>query len=691
MADPQSPVSDGKSDVSVAAPAKFSGRAVQLGDNFEIFFDHPVPRLNQTRVRVYHAKNIRGDGCHAYVCDRRAIPRLQMIEKYAGILEPVAAKLLGRGIVLCPDGFERYALIYENSMGQPVIPDQGEIAAYAMKSDIVFNAVFKPILALLKVMHNSDLVHGAIRANNLFDGGTRPLQRIVLGDCLAQPFAAAQPLLYMAPHQAAASTMGRGFGVHADDIYALGVTCAVLMRTHDPLAGKTDQDIFISKLEMGSFSTLIESERLPSNILELMRGMLNDDPIMRWDINDISEWLEGRRVAGRSGTKRLKASRHIELGTHKILLPSVFAYYAAQDTVEAAKLVDSGEIKQWITRSISDTRLEERYAHALDSAQEFGRDVGFQDRLISRIATALEPFFPIFFRGQAVFPESLGNCLAELIVEGRDPKPIADMINDQAPMYWMNIQPEVPSDINLVSSKFEQCQQFLKQRTIGYGLERVLYFLAPDVPCLSPRMRGAYVSTPEELVKALNTIAEMNDRPDMVFDRHIAAFLSMRDRKAIDHYLPDLNSSEKFRQISATINILAAIQQRSKLPPMVGLTRWLATLAEPLLLRFHDRDMRTTMAKKLADIKEKGYIIKLSELLLGTVAVQRDQQEFRHAMNTFYQLKLEDFQLHEAMKSQDIFGTQTGREIATLIAGFIVAIGIAGFVVIRFGGGGSIW
>lgn len=674
-----------------ATATKLSGRSATLGENFEIFFDHAMPRFNQPGVKAYQARGIRGGAFIALVCERTAFPRVQVAEKYRGIQNNSAARFAAKGIVRCPDNLERYALLYEASLGQPLVPDQGEPLAYGWRSDLVFNTILKPVASLLFDMHNSDLVHGGIRASNLFDGGVKPLQRAIVGDCLAQTYAAAQPTLYLPPPLAMSQPMGRGIGNRTDDIYALGVTCAVMMRTHDPMAGKSEQDILISKLEFGSFSTLIGNERIPSNLLEMLRGLLQDDPLLRWDIADLHEWFEGRRGNQRQGLKRLKASRHIVLGSSKILQPNIFVVQAVNETTDAGKLIENGEVKQWLTRSISDSKLDERYEHALESNKEFGTGMGSYDRLISRVAVAFEPTFPLAYKGVRALPESLGYVLAEMIVLGRDPKPIADLIIERMPMFWMNMQFEPPADINLVASRYEMCQQFLKQRSLGYGLERCLYTLAPDIPCLSPKLRGFYVSTPEEMLIAFNTIADMNDRPEGLFDWHIAAFLSVRDRKAVDIYLPDLGATERYRQITGLINTLASIQSRSRMQPLPSLTRWLAGMVDPLYERFHDRDLRTTLRKRMNDVKDTGMVIKIADLLLKADTINRDQYDFRNAMREYYNLKIEDIKLGEAMSYQDYFGTQSGREIAALVAGLIMTLVVTGFLVIRFNEGLVPW
>lgn len=678
---------------NVASMPKLTGRTVALGDMFEIYIDQPIADYASSKYKIFPARGIGGavGNAFAYVCERSTVPRLQIVEKYLMLQHPSLVRLLARGVITCPDNIERYTFIYDASLGAPIVSDRGRAAAYGMKADLVLNAVLRPLAGALRELHNADMVHGAIFPGNLFDGAVQPLQNVVLGDALSCSYAASVPALYLPSALAAAMPAGRGPGNREDDIYMLGATLAVLLRSHDPLAGKTDEQILLTKMEIGSFSALIENERVPGNVLEMLRGLLQDDHRLRWSIDDVYEWFDGRRAAHRQGIKRLKASRHLVMGTEKILLPSVFAYFAPRQADEVVRLTDNGEIRQWVLRSISDKRLEERIDHAISMATEQGRSHGFQDQLASQLAAACEPDFPVLYRHLHTFPDALGMVLAEIIMAGQDPKPVADLINSQILKFWLNVQHDIPADLNIVIARFEQCQQFLKQRSVGYGLERCLYMLCPDAPCLSPSLRYFYVNTPEDLCRALNIIGDQSDHPEQIIDRHMMSFLSVRDRKIIDPFLPDLGASERHRQISGTIQVLANIQSRAKLPAFPGLTRWLYSQAEPLYERLHDRDLRAQIRKREDSLKNSGMISQLKEALIDHDRLRRDAYEFKAASHEYRLFTYEDQSIDYALKDREQFGIQAGREIAALLAGVVMALAVAGLVLVRINGGPFSW
>jgi hypothetical protein len=671
---------------------KLSGRVATFSDQFEIFFDHPMGAYGTPYTKFYPGRSTRGGAVFACVCDRAAMPRLQAAEKSVNFQSPALARVIARGVVPYPDGQERYTFIYDAGMGAPIVPDGGAAGAYGWKPDVVISAVLKPVIAALQELHNADMAHGAIRLGNLFDGGVLPLQRVVIGDFLGCNYLSAQPLIYMPPTLWPALPMGRGLGNPAHDLYALGVVCAILLRTHDPMKGKTDEDIFLNKLDLGSLSTFIENERLPSNVMELLRGLLHDDPVVRWNIVDVNDWMEGKRTAHRQGSRKLKASRHLVLDGQKILLPSEYGYFAAKNVPAAIKQIENGDVKQWIRRSISDARLDHRYDEAVgDGGAEDKSGISSPDRTVARMVMVMEPNYPILYRGVGVYPESFGPVLAEMVMSGQDVRPMIDILSDQSIPFWMNSQDDVPADLNHVINKFEMCQQFLKQRSIGYGVERCVYFLVSDIQCLSPVFKNFAIYSPEALLYALNAVADMPDRPTRILDRHMVAFLSVRDRRLVDRYLPDLGAEDYHRMMSGTLSILSAVQSIGKMPPLIPLARWVHGMITPLYERFHDRDTRVSVAKKMDELKDQGYIHKMADLILDPESIRRDLYDYRLATQEYYALRQEKRYLTEQLKHQNRFGTQAGRDAAALFAGVIMALGVAGFVLMRFSQGGMPW
>ena len=94
-----------------------------------------------------------------------------------------------------------------------------------------------------------------------------------------------------------ASPGGRGLGYTADDLYAFGVTIAVLLAGGDPAQGLESDALVQSKIHRGSYATLIGRTRLSLPMMEVLRGLLCDHRAERWTLHDMDLWLAGRRLS----------------------------------------------------------------------------------------------------------------------------------------------------------------------------------------------------------------------------------------------------------------------------------------------------------------------------------------------------------------------------------------------------------
>ena len=79
-----------------------------------------------------------------------------------------------------------------------------------IKPEHALTSIVRPLIGVLADMRDKDIVHGNIRPANLFDGGSRNVERVILGECLASPASYFQPALYETIDRAMTSPIGRG-------------------------------------------------------------------------------------------------------------------------------------------------------------------------------------------------------------------------------------------------------------------------------------------------------------------------------------------------------------------------------------------------------------------------------------------------------------------------------------------------
>jgi hypothetical protein len=693
MAEPEKPAEGGAAPAPDSPPAAGKGiPPVFLKGELEIYPDQRLGHLDQGTLKAFAAKAKDGTASFALICERGLVPQPQLAVKYYSINTPFLPKLVGFGTVFWPlENQERFVFVYENKLGKPIA--QAEYGAgLGLKVDYVINTAIRNLVSLLKSLRDSGFVHGNIRLQNLYDGQGSGLEKCMVGEVLASPPGYFQPVLYETIERGVASPLGRGQGSFEDDMYSFGVLLAVLVRQHDPMEGLSDEEIVLHKIDHGSFASLISKDRLPATILELLRGLLNDDAPQRWTIDDVLVWMDGRRVNPKQGlVVTNKASRPIDFLSQKFLRPSSLAISLPQGPSAAVPLIEGGDLFLWLNRSLQDKETEVRFEEAVELAKQQGTSGVYADRLAAQVALALKPTLPLMYRGLKFRPEALGRMLVNAVLTKKDLSPYVEQLQGSMIAFWAKYALLHGIDCGDIVTRIEMCRNFLRQNVVGYGLERCVYYLSSDAPCLSEKFLQYHVRTPEDLLMAFEKISHAPNRPSGFFDRHIIAFLSVRDKAIIDPYVPDLNAEEKFRQAAGTLRVLAGIQKRAKLSAVPGVSAWVSEQLGGLADRFHDREERKKVKDQLQKLRDKGDLSKIESLFDNYQILQADMRNFVQAMKQYQDLKKEFFHLEDALEHDQKFGFDTGRQMASLVSGVIAGIIIFLFLIIKYSssGGGS--
>lgn len=653
-----------------------------LNGEIEILHNSSIEQYDNGPAKAYAARpaNMANQGKYfALICPYGLIPRGRYGPSYANIINTSLVKLVASGKVFWPpESAERYCFVYEDNLGSPLLGVKEQVG-HGMKADTIMQAVIRPIVGVLHDLRDADVAHGCIRPSNIFDGGKKQPEKVILGDCLSIPPSYSQPVLYEPIERALCDPVGKGFLSIEDDIYAFGITVSILMRTNNPLRGVSDDDIIRLKIEKGSYSAITGSDRFTGPLLEFLRGTLCDDRKQRWTIDDITSWLDGQRLSPKQGAKKTKAARPIQFNGKRYFQPSQLALDLNQNQAEAIQLIEGGGLGQWIERSLEDGMAIGRLESAIESTLEYGRGSGYWERMIGRVKIALDPDFPITIKGMNLHPDGVPNALAGAFYNNTDLMPFMDIINQKAIVFWLNCQIEDRADYGSLVSRFDSCRAFLRQKNIGYGIERCLYFLNPECPCLSEKLEGYYIRSPEDLMYAFEDMSRNSGRPDMFLDRHVVAFLSVKERQVVDSYLIELNSSEYFQRVLANIKCLASIQKRAKMEGFPGIANWISDILGPVYDRFHDKKLREKVQERIDKIKDSGDLMKIAAVLDNPETIQKDIIAFKKAMKAYHELQEDLENLEKRLETPETFGHRAGREVAAIFSAILSGIIISGF------------
>lgn len=670
-------------------PAKtaLSGE-VRFNENITVFSGNRIPQYDKGPVQAFHARgqDKAPRNLFAMICEDHLTPRTMKSSNYAAILNPSLVRLVASGPINWANGKHKYCFVYENTLGEPLMKDDLR-GGLGIRYENVLNGIIRPMVSVLADMRDKDIVHGNIRPSNIFNGGKSSIERAVLGECLALPVSYNQPVLYEPIDRAMTSPAGKGTGSQQDDLYSFGVTLAVLLRHMDPMENLSDEEIIERKMEEGSYACLLGKDRFTGGSLELLRGLLHDDEAQRWTLDELLQWIDGRRLSPKQATRRFKASRPIMFNGEKYMLPEMLARDFGRNSAEARSLIENGELEQWLSRALEDKPATARLEIAMKQAEEGGKATDYADRLLTRVSMALHPEGPIRYKNISVTPDGVGTALAEAYIMKRDVQTYVDFFMNYFITQWVDMQSKHVADVSSLISRFDGARAFLRLKTMGGGIEKCIYFLNPEVHCLSEKLQQYYVRTPEDMLYAFEKLSKQPGRPTMFFDRHSIAFLSVKDRKNIDPFLHDMNAPEPYRRILSEMRVLASIQKRSQMEKFPGISSWFVDNLEPVYERFHDRDLRKELKKKADQLKDNGDLAKIVLLFDDPVVYTEDTMNFRRAMRKFHDLEQESATLDRQLQDQENFGRESGHQFAALVAGGIAALVVLTIVFTSFGGG----
>ena len=676
---PSTPDKDAPEQEEKVTPV--AGKVMFKGE-IEIFPSKRLPHMDKGPVKAYEAKGKDGGLAFAMLCEKPLIPQAELAPKYVGVITNHMPRLIGAGVVFWPPtGKQHSVFIYENKLGRALANGRNP-NCMGIKADLVIGGVFRNMVENLRSMADANFVHGNICTSNLFDGGTEGYENVMLGEMLSVPFGFAQPILFETIARSVANPLGKGTPAASDDMYAFGVMLATLIRTHDPLDKMSDQDIVAKKIEASSFNTIIGQERFPGPVLELLRGLLADNEDLRWSIDDVLEWMEGRRVSAKQTAASItKASRPLDFSRKKYLRPQHLAMHLMSDLPAAVSLVENGDLYLWLNRSLQNKEYEDRYEEAVVASKRAAGGSNYADRVASYIAMAMAPGIPILYKDIRAMPGGLGSMIANAVSAGRDLAQYVDLLQSDMPIFWSKCNINPVGDSSDAVTKLETCSRFLKQSTVGYGIERCVYYLSPSAPCLSEKLAKFYVRNSEEFVQALESMATEKDRPEWFLDRHSIAFLCVRDKTVIEPFLADLNATEKHRQCMAALKVFSSIQKRERMGPLPGLSQWIAGMMTPAINRYHDREKRVRVVEQLEMIKARGELDKIADLFDNFQELQVDLKTFAYAMRQYQALKNEYKALTLELNTNQKFGISTGRQTSMVVSGIVASIVVVIYLV----------
>jgi hypothetical protein len=645
---------------------------------YEIDFRSRLKDLEHGTNKVYSTKDSKKEtDCIAVLAPVQSLPRVNFSPNYKGMQSTNLLRLLASGVLEDGPGGKGYMVfVFENPEPPPIITSWDQEPEKLSEEELLEGFV-KPILSVLKEFHIHDMVHGAINPKNIYMACEGEGNEAILGECVSHAPSLTQHILFEPIERSLADPEGRGVGTGQDDLYAFGMCVAIMARGVNPIKTMTDEEIIKQKIEGGSYSVIIGRERLPSGLTEFLRGVLNDDPNQRWDFEDVEKWLEGRRLSPRQSRVQYKAQRPFTFLDEKISYLRLLVRAFSKKVSDAGTALGSEAFITWFKRNIDDDNLQVNVENIIERNKASSKTGTMRDRYVCEMCMAMDPSGPVRYQDVSVMPRSVGNALAYAFAHQKSVQPYAQILNYQLPTTWLSLQLNAPADAATLASQYESCKGFLNKKMPGYGIERVVYMLSKDAACYSPMLRGFSVYTSEQLLFALEKLASKGAIKDTILDRHMVAFLAVRDQRMIEPQISKVSSNNKTYQILGVLRTLASIQKANGGEALPALGDLIVERSKPLIDRINEKSLRENLIKKVDSMKGQGNLNALLTVLDNDNLLKNDAQRFVLAQREFQAISQKYAGLKAAVMQKKQFGLHKGRQVAMLVS---TAIGTAIFL-----------
>ncbi len=664
------PESEPIPDMETPPAQQSGGGQVLIRDRYLIDASLPLPQLDTPSAKAYEVEDRRDLGSKLYglVCTpglptRTGVMSSLKDEQFNGIVPLVEWDSAYWPLLEQHTQF----VIYERPKGGRVL-DAMEASNYKLNEYDFPRRIMAPLVEGVRAMGAIDHPHREINPANVFFMD-EAMQIVALGDCTTVPHGFDQPRLFEPIDRSMAARGGRGRGGLADDIYALGVTLVVLMLRYNPVANISDEEMLAMKMEHGSYAAICGNARLPIPLLEPLRGMLHDSVEERWALDQLVGWLDGQKQPSLKQVPIVKSDFPYRYEGRDHFTPRTLARSMARHRETAMSVINDEALIGWLRKGVKDAGRADGIKATIDVAALHKEEPqGAEDFIITKACIVLDPQSPIQYKGFSFMPDGYGPALAaEILHRGNAEIPI-EILKLDIQTVWYSLQQSVFAGASVQQVEYGRLKGYLKIRDLGYGYERCLYEINPSMPCLSEFIVNDYVIDIHMLLPTLDAAANNVDTKIKPMDQHIAAFIAAHFQEDIHPHLKALAATSEEASTIGMLSLLAFLQWKLKIGPLLGLSSWVGGLLGPAINTYHSRTSRREIEKEIPRLVRKGSLPELFDLIDNAEKRRDDAEGLEAAIAEYTAAEYEVRNIEGAGTKRQTKAERTGKQAAAVIS-----------------------
>ncbi|MFO0109386.1 MAG: hypothetical protein ACK52W_02475, partial [Alphaproteobacteria bacterium] len=479
-----------------------------------------------------------------------------------------------------------------------------------------------------------EVVHSAIHPDRIY-----LKKELILGECVSAPGGYLQQYLYEPIERMMTDPTSKGAGNEKTDVYAVGILAYELLYGLQRFKTMPREEFISKALAIGTYNVLMQNLEISESFQDFFRGILNDDPEERWNLSQLSSWASGKRYNMIAPPTPREAVRPIRFNQEDFFSRRALAYALHRQWRMAIKDLSTLKIDRWCEMSMHRPDLGEKISRILRVGREAAKESQNNDAM-TRLISILDPIGPIRTPSFSLLVEGIGLKLADLMHQdkAKETREVVDVILNDLPTYWSVQAQEQPSpQVSRQVWLLQRARNFIKMKTLGFGIERALYDLNPSLPCQSGLVRKYHITNLPDLLRTLDALASSLGGHQSLVDRHLLGFIGSKLEMTREVKLEELSNIPELASNlePMALRLLAKAQQKSGKISLTGLTSWVGIRIESILIAVHNRIVRKQLLMQLKRIAVEGSINELMTILMNREMALKDQQGFSLAISLF--------------------------------------------------------
>lgn len=660
------------------------GKPHILKDRFEILINQPELRYNRSHAKAYDAKDLQNPekSCVALVVEKYYPHQNKIIEELKAQNIANYAQLLDYGVVYMKQQNEaRMVLFYEKPKGRALselIKEQNFIPQF----DII-KKLISPLTIAITKLKNMEISHGAITPKNIFIDDNN----IILWDCVAQPYGYDLTDIYESFENLSIVSRPKGEATISSDIYALGILTLDACGLLENKKQYNQSQLYPAYLQKGVYNILVNEEQLEfSPLFDLLRGTLVENPIERWDIEQLNSFISGKRYNLISPSFKDTTRSFNFADTEHITLASLADAYV-NNWNNALKSIADVKLVKWLdSLTTQKVKVKEQIEHIYERAA-YSPTIGKSaNDIIAKTIITLNPFsaLRLTYKNFNIAASAIPQVLSESFKDGnlQDQINIREVISGDLIVFWRD---QCDYNKHQLNWSVETIRALTRYSSIGFGLERILYELNPAMPCMSRNYEKYYSLSAKRQMLILEYLAkEKAAQQEKIYDKHLLCFLAARagiNKEMQVKNFPGYEQLKDNKELQSVL-LLATIQERLKIESLPALTCWAALRIAEIIEQFHGLEVRQAISHDLQAVLPKGKLSYLIKILYNKEHINRDIEGYNRAIQLFMRgnAKIKRYKDKEkiAQKAQN-----DGQKFALSIS-FIILMAVSYGVMLKF-------